>query len=454
VHVLIIGGGITGLSAAYELTQRGVPFLLGEASSRLGGLIHTDRVDGYTIEAGADSVLVQKPAAVQLCTELGLGPRLISTIPPRTAFVFRDGRLYQLPSRSVLGIPLTWSGLARYDLLPLRARVRLAVERIVPARKDDSGDESVASFFARRFGSASVDLIAQPLLGGIHAGRIDLLSIRSLFPRLVDAERRGGVLRTLRRTHPAPAPDGMFRAPSSGMSELVSALERRLPDHSVRLDAPASALRREADGWRVVCGGREIAARSVVIAAPAFVAARLLEPVDADAAALCAHVPYVSTASVALAYPREAVSHPLAGSGFVVSRAHGALRITACTWVSSKWAGRAPAGFVLLRAFIGGADDPDAVDLGDETLAGIATRDLSGVLGISGRPALTRVYRWRNAGAQHNVGHLARMRELEARLTALPGIFVAGSGFRAVGVPDCVADGRAAGAAAAAYSSS
>jgi protoporphyrinogen/coproporphyrinogen III oxidase len=189
----------------------------------------------------------------------------------------------------------------------------------------------------------------------------------------------------------------------------------------------------------------------VILAAPAYAAARLLMSIDQEASALCAAVQYVSTVSVALAYPRDQVAHPLLGSGFVVARENGAGRVTACTWVSSKWAGRAPEGSVLLRAFVGSANDPSAVDLSDEELTEIVTRELSPVLGLSGLPLFTRAHRWRDAGAQHNVGHLARIARLEARLARLPGLFVAGSGFRAVGIPDCVADGRSAAAEAAEF---
>jgi oxygen-dependent protoporphyrinogen oxidase len=233
------------------------------------------------------------------------------------------------------------------------------------------------------------------------------------------------------------------------MGELVTALERRLAGGSLRYGTPAAALARDERGWIVqTAAGERLRGAAVVIAAPAFVASGLLAGVAPEAAARCAEVPYVSTASLALAWPRRAVRHALDGSGFVVARRHNDLRLTACTWVSSKWEGRAPAGQVLLRAFIGGAHDPEAVDLGDDELVAIACRDLGGVLGIGTAPALARVYRWRRAGAQHTVGHLARVAAIEARLQTLPGLFVAGSGFRSTGIPDCIADGRAAGGAA------
>lgn len=448
--VVIIGGGITGLAAAYELAQRRIPFTLLEGSGRLGGLIRTDRIDGFTIEAGPDSLLAQKAAGMKLCDELGLTPRLISTTPPRRAFVLAHKRLHPLPSPSVLGIPATWSGIARYDLLPIAARARLALEPLVRRRAPGSGDESVASFFRRRFGDSTVRLIAEPLLGGIHAGDIERLSMRALFPRLIEMETRGSVLTSLRRTR-QPAVDGVFRSPAGGMIEIVNAIQQRLDAGSIRLDAKASTLRRTSTGWTVQTDREQHAARAVILAVPAYTAAHLLEAVDEEAARLCAEVPYASTASVTLAWPRGAIDHELAGSGFVVARLPDAPRITACTWVSSKWSDRAPAGWALIRVFIGGAADPEAAKLPDDDLVSIAVRDLAPVLGIRTPPELTRVYRWHDAGAQHNVGQLDRVQRIEGRLVTTPGIVVAGSGFRSVGIPDCVADGRSAAAAAASH---
>ncbi|MGH9372020.1 MAG: protoporphyrinogen oxidase [Vicinamibacterales bacterium] len=446
--IIIVGGGIAGLAAAHELARRDVPFILVEASDRAGGLILTEQVSGFTIDGGADSLLAQKPAAIQLCTELGLAHRLMHTTPPRTAFVLKK-RLHALPSPSVLGIPTTAAGLARYDLLSWVARARIALEPLVPARVQT--DESVASFFRRRFGRATVDLIAEPLLGGIHAGDVDRLSMLSLFPRLVAAEHRPGkVLRNVSHGR-APKPDGIFRALRSGMGELVTAILSQLPAGSVRLNAPAASLQRTAASWRLAAGSEMLDGAAVIIAAPAPTARELLGGVDDAAARICDSVPYVSTVSVALGFRRDSIRHPLAGSGFVVARRRNSLRITACTWASSKWESRAPEGHALLRAFIGGAHDPGAVDAGDAELVDVALRDLSGVLGISGQPVLARVYRWRNAGAQHHVGHRARMVGLGERLRALPGLFVAGSGFGSIGIPDCIAHGRSAAAAAVNY---
>ena len=449
--IAIVGGGITGLAAAYELTVRRIPFQLFEASPRLGGIIRTEHVGGFTIEAGPDSILVQKPAALKLCEELGLGSRLIATNTPRTAFILKDGRLHALPSPSVLGIPTTWSGLARYDVLSPIARLRLALEPFV-GRGAARADESVGAFFRRRFGADTVTAIAEPLLGGIHAGDIDSLSIRSLFPRFVEGETEYGSVirsfRTARVADPGPRPsDGLFRSLIDGMEELVSTLGQQLPADSLHLRAPINGISVDESGWRVSVNGERIPSRAVLLACPSHVAADLLAPIDVRSADLCRQVPYVSTASVSLAWPRGAIAHPLSGSGFVVARRARGPRITACTWVSSKWSGRAPAGMALLRAFVGGSHDPAAVDLRDDELVELAQHDLRPVLGIRDAPVLSRVYRWRRAGAQHNVGQIARVSEIEQRLSQQRGIFVAGSGFRSVGIPDCVADGRAAAAA-------
>ena len=447
--IIIIGGGISGLAAAYELTSRRIPFVLLEATERLGGLIQTEYADGFTIDTGADSILVQKPAALRLCEELGLASQLLTTTPPRTAFVLKRGRLHPLPSRGVLGIPTDLSALAKYDLLGPVARLRLALEPFVPRRPQS--DESVASFFCRRFGRAAVDVIADPLLGGIHAGDVKKLSMPSVFPRLTEAEQHpGGVIRNLARTSSA-AGDGQFRALPGGMGELVAAIERRLPPDAVRLRTPVLELIRMPPAWRVQTEREPVHGDAVIIAAPAHAAAKMLARVDSSAADFCASVAYVSTVSVALGFRRSDVAHPLVGTGFVVARKYNDLRITASTWVSSKWTNRAPAGYVLLRAFLGGAHDPAAIDLADDDLVDTTVRDLAAVVGISAAPLLTRVTRWRNAGAQHTVGHRARMAALASRLRRLPGLFVAGSGYHAIGIPDCIAHGRQAAADAADY---
>jgi oxygen-dependent protoporphyrinogen oxidase len=449
LRTVIIGGGITGLAAAYELSTRNIPFVLLESSARLGGLVRTENVDGCTVDAGADSMLATKPAAIKLCEELGLGPRLMSQTSPRSAFVYARGRLHSLPSPSIFGIPTTWRGLARYELLPMAARIQLAVKRGLARSQAAGGEESVASFFRRHFGPQTVALIAEPLLGGIHSGDVEQLSIDAVAPAFATRVRSGKLFAP--PDAPSPAGDGMFKALRGGMGELVAAIERRLPEGSIRLNANVRSLARSGPNWRVACGAETFDCAAVVLACPAYAAVQVVEATDPVLSRLCAEVPYASTVSVALVWPRQLVTHPLQGSGFVVARRHSNLRITACTWVSSKWEDRASPGKILLRAFLGGIPDPDAVTLSDDELVEIAVRDVAAVVGASGPPETARVYRWNRAGAQHNVGHLDRMRKMDAQLQAHPGLFIAGSGFRSIGVPDCVADGRAVGRRAAEF---
>lgn len=431
-RVQIVGAGITGLTSAYDLHARGLTPIVYEAGPRAGGLIRTERVGGFTIEAGPESVLATKPAALDLARELGLGDRIQEVRTPG-AFVLRGTHLFRLPSPSLLGLPLTWRALFGYDLLPWPARLRLARSFLVSGgASPHDGDISVAEFFRTRFGPETVDLIAQPLLGGIHAGDIEQLSMASLFPRLLEPRPRPPLF--AKPGDGPPLPGSPFRSLRGGMSTLVDALDARLPPGTVRYDSPVDRL---PDA-------------PVIIAAPAYVAASLLDAVDGAAADVCRQVPYVSTASIAIAWPYTAIPHPLNGTGFVVARTHSDVRITACTWVSQKWHDRAPDDMALLRAFIGGAHDPRAVDLSDDELVSIVRRDLGAVLGVTAEPALTRVYRWRRMGAQHTVGHLARVADIERRL-APRGIFLAGSGFRSVGIPDCVADARRVAAAAATW---
>ena len=447
--IIIVGGGISGLAAAFHLAASGVPFQVLESADRVGGLIRTEQVDGFTIDAGADSMLSAKPAAAALCGEAGLQDRVQHVREPRTAYVLAGGRLFPLPSPSVLGLPLTLAATARFDLLPRAARARLALERFVPPKAP--ADESVASFFSRRFGRAAAERVAQPLLGGIHSGDVAKLSVQSLFPQLQEAEATGSVLRSLaRRGHGS---GNVFTALREGMESLPRALADALPPGSVRCGTEVRAIRgapRGNGGWDVETSGGATRAAAVIVAAPMPAAARLLRDTAPGAAALCAEIPHASSASVVLAWPREAIAHPLAGTGFVVVPG-GPARITACTWVSSKWDGRAPEGYALLRAFLGGVRDPQALEATDDEIVATAVRDLGRVLDIAAPPVLARVYRWRDASPQLNVGHDERVRRIASELSAHPGLLLTGRGFRAVGIPDCIADARAAAEAAARY---
>lgn len=457
--VVIIGGGIAGLAAAWELVQRGRRPLLLEAQRRVGGVILTDHVDGFVVDAGPDALLIQKPAALNLCRELGLGDRLFPTLTPRTAFVVRKGRLVPLPEASVLGIPTRVGPFVTTPLFSWGGKIRMGMELFVPARRDVE-DESIGSFMGRRFGQEAVTYLAEPLLAGIHAGDVNRLSMRAAFPRLIEAERtRGSVLRALSSMKKAAAKtsggaragveQGAFMSLPGGVEEMVRALVSRLPEGTIRTNASVATITRNAAFDVHLTSGERIPARTVIVATPAWVAATLLQDVAPEIARLAGQVRYVSSATVAVGLRREQVQHPLQGSGYVVPRAERRV-LMAASWVSSKWPHRAPAGMVLLRGFVGGAYDDAILQRSDEEIAAAVFAELAGQLAITGSPVMTRVYRWPRASAQHEVGHLARMAQIDRLLQARAGLFVTGSGFRGTGVPDCVADGRSVAAAAAA----
>ena len=442
---IIVGGGIAGLSAAWELVQHGVRPLLLEREMRAGGVIRTDMVDEFVIDAGPDALLVQKPAAINLCRELGLGDRLFPTLTPRTAYVVRGRRLVPLPEGSTLGIPTSLKPFVTTRLFSSLAKVRMGMELFIPPRKDDR-DESIGSFMRRRFGEEAVAYLAEPLLAGIHAGDVNKLSMRSSFPRLMEAEKASGsVLRALSSMPAGPSPQGAFLSLPGGIEELVHALLVRFPADTLRCGAAVTSIAGRGPYVVTLQNGESIEARSVVVAAPAWAAASMLAAVDPELSRLAAEVRYVSSATIVLGFHRDQIAHPLQGSGFVVPRVERHVLI-AGTWVSSKWPHRAPAGAALLRGFVGGATDEGVLQRSDQEIADAVLSEFASLLTISGRPLLTRVYRWTRANPQHEVGHLDRMAAIDARLAALPGLYVTGSGFRASGIPDCVADGRAIGA--------
>jgi len=447
--VVVVGGGIAGLAAAYELQRRGLHVRVLEATARLGGVILTERFDGWVVDGGPDSLLVQKPAAVALCRELGIADRLVSTLEPRAAYVQRDGRLHAIPEGSFLGFPLRASALAKSSLFTWGGKLRMACEVAVPRHEGD-GDESIAAFVRRRFGVEAADYLAEPLLAGIHAGDAERLSMRALFPRLLEAEQQtGSVIRSLRALRMRPSSRGAFVSLPGGIGELIEALAAALHPGTVVLSARTTHLRRAAT-YTLNSEGGAFGARAVVLAVPAYAAASLLRGLDTRLAGLCDAVPYASTATVALGYRREQVRHPLRGSGFVVPRVERS-PLLAATWVTSKWPGRAPDGCALVRAFLGGGRDPNRLDRTDNELVDSAREEVEHVLDIDGAPIFGRLFRWPRQNPQYEVGHLERVDAIERRLSSIPGVFLAGSGFRAIGIPDCIADGTQVAAAAAEY---
>jgi protoporphyrinogen/coproporphyrinogen III oxidase len=450
--VAIVGGGIAGLATAYELSLRGVPFVLLERAARAGGVILSEEIDGFVIDGGPDALLIQKPDGIKLCEELGLGGRLVTTKLPRLAYIQRGGRLHPLPAASVLGIPTRVGPFVRTRLFSWPGKLRMGAELFVAPRQDDS-DESIGSFMTRRFGREASTYLAEPLLAGIHAGDVDRLSIRALFPRFVEAERKHGSLLKAFRPRPnpqtgnrkpdTPNPDGAFKSLPGGLSELVRALVAALPTGSICLNSEVARISGDGPYEIERRDGSRLQARALVLATPAYATSTLTKDFDAELSRTCGEVPYASAATVALAFRRDAVRHRLNGSGFVVPRVERT-GIMAGSWLSSKWPHRSPDDdHVLLRTFLGGARDPEALQLSDEEMVARSLAALRPLLGLTGDPRFARIYRWPRSNAQHEVGHLDRVAAIERAVARHPGLFVTGSGYRGTGIPDCVADGRA-----------
>jgi oxygen-dependent protoporphyrinogen oxidase len=457
-RVVVVGGGIAGLAAAHRLVElardRGwvLDLVLLEAGDRLGGTIRTEEADGFLLEAGPDAFVSEKPWALALAERIGLGPRLQRTDDRyRRTYVVRRGRLHPLPEGFLLLAPTRLGPVLASPVFSWRGKLRMALDLVLPRRRGD-GDESLGSFVRRRLGREVLERVAQPLVGGIYTADPDRLSLAATMPRFraIERDHRSLVL-GLRRTvasREAGAASGarwsLFVTLAGGMEELVRALAARLPAGAVRLGAAATAVARAGPGWVVrTAGGASLAADGVVLAGPAPRMADVVRELDPTLAGLLAGIDYASSATVALAYPRTAVRHPLDGFGFVVPRVEGRPSI-ACTFSSVKYPGRAPAGQVLLRVFLGGACQPDLLDRDDAALVRLAHEDVAALLGIDRPPVLARLWRHPRSMPQYAVGHLDRVAALEARLASLEGLALAGGAYRGVGIPDCIRSGELA----------
>jgi oxygen-dependent protoporphyrinogen oxidase len=452
-RVAVIGGGISGLAAAHRLVElarergQSLDVRLFEASARAGGVIRTEQHDGFVIEAGPDSILSEKPAALRLCERLGITDRLVGTNEEfRRTYVVRDGQLRALPDGFLLMAPTRFWPLITTPLFSWAGKLRMALDLVLP--RGGGGDESLASFVTRRLGREALERVAQPLVGGIYTADPQRLGLAATMPRFLDMERtsRSIILAMWRQQRAAAqrvagsgARWSLFLSFDTGLQCLVDALVRRLPDSTVQLERPITGIARHGDGWRLDgafdCDG-------VIIATPAPAAAALLRPLDAALAGELDGIPYASSATVTLAFRREQIPHPLDGFGFVVPHIERR-SLLAGTFSNLKYPGRAPAEWVLIRAFVGGALQPELVDWEDEPLTAAVRRELQALLGVTAAPAFTRIARWRRAMPQYEVGHVARVARIHDRSAAL-GIPLAGNGYEGVGIPDCIRSGETA----------
>jgi len=455
--VIIVGGGVAGLAAAHRVVEwsrecgRAVALTLLEAADRLGGTIQTERRDGFLVECGPDSFLSEKPWALALCRRLGIEDRLMRTDDRlRRTFVVWRGRLYPLPDGFQLLAPTRpWPFLVS-RLFSWPGKFRMALDLALPRGGDP--DESLGSFVRRRLGREALERVAQPLVAGIYTADPDDLALAATMPRFLELERRErslilGLWRAARKA-PAEASGSsgarwsLFVTLADGMEELIRALGSQLPPGTVRLKERVINVMRNGAGWRVdAAGSGGMETDAVILATEAYQVARMIRGLDPSLALLLEGIPYSSSATVTLAYRREDVTHPLDGFGFVVPHAEGR-PIIACTFSSVKYPGRAPAGRVLLRVFLGGALDEAVLEQGDETLVAIARSQLRELLGARGEPDFARTARYPKAMPQYLVGHLARVAAIEQSVRRHPGLALVGGAYRGVGIADCVRSGE------------
>jgi oxygen-dependent protoporphyrinogen oxidase len=462
-RVVIIGGGLSGLATAHRIVERSagarrpVDVILLEAKDRVGGAIWTRRVDGFTLEGGADSFITNKPWAVDLCRSLGLGDQLIGTDPQhRRSFVVRQGRLMPVPEGFVLLAPNRLGPMLMTPILSWRGKLRMLLDLVLPRKVDDT-DESLASFVKRRLGREALDRLVQPLIGGIYTADPNDLSLKATLPQFAAMEREVGSLiraafRQGRRARSAErnasgARYGLFATLADGMDTLPRALAAALPEGTVRTGAAVRRLSRPdpVSPWVVdLLDGPPIEASAVVLATEAHAAARLVDGFDPDLALRLRAIPYASSAIVNIAYRRDQVAHPLDGFGAVVPRAEGR-SILAISFLSVKFPGRAPSGTALLRVFVGGATQPDLFERDDEMLVTVVRHELAELLGAVGEPLLVAVGRHPRAMPQYTLGHLERVAAIRQQLARHSRLILTGNAFDGVGIPDCV---RAAQSAA------
>lgn len=454
-RIAIIGGGISGLSAAFYLEKARVAgaeleYTLFESGQRLGGSMCSDWVDGCLVEAGPDSFLTEKPWAASLCKELGIADQLIgSNDAQRKTYILVNGKLVVMPDGLMFMVPTRLVPTALSPLFSWATKVRMARELLHPPRPMQD-DESIAELVQRHFGAEVVDRLADPLLSGVYGGDAAKLSARAVLPRFVEMEEKYGSLslamlaahkKMAQAAHKQP-PRPLFTSLKDGMQQMVDAIVARLEPDSIRLRSHVLRIYPESSGWRVAIemNGDE-RYDAVILATPANAAGTLLDGVNRGLARDLLDITYSSSVTVALGYYQDQIKKLPAGFGFLVPRSEGT-RMLACTFVHNKFPHRAPKGKGILRCFLGGARDEAILGFTDDEILETVHRELKDILKLDARPIFSRVYRWRGAMAQYEPGHIARVQRIEQRVAEIPGLALAGNAYHGIGVPDCIRSGK------------
>ena len=469
-RIAIIGGGVSGLSAAnalekYRKKGAEVDYVLFEASSRLGGVIATEHVDGFVIEAGPDSFLTEKPWASDLCRELGLGDQLIpSNDGERRTYILLDGRLVPLPDGLMFMVPTNFSAAFFSSLFSWPTKVRFLREWFYRP-SPDVPESTAAEFIERHYGREMVERVADPLLSGVYGGTSDELSASSVLARFVEIEARQGSLgramvaaRKLKNLNAEQGSAGqpraavptkpgttrsLFTSLKNGMQTITDALAAQVPESERRLNTRIEAAKPEFGKWLVVSNGRTEEFDGVIIAAPAYAGAELLRNRFPQISAELEQIRYSSSITVTVAFDQNARASLPRGFGFLAPRSE-AKRILACTFVHNKFDSRAPGDRALMRCFFAGSRDEEILQLSEAEITSIVRRELQEILGIKAAPDLVRIFRWPNAMAQYTLGHKARVERIRKIVSSAPGLALAGNAYNGIGVPDCIRSGSEA----------
>ncbi len=449
-RVVVVGGGISGLSTAYYLRQAGITATLIERRPRLGGVIETERVEGCVIETGPDSYITQKPAALALIREVGLGDDVIgSNDHLRVTYVLKNGQLVPLPDGLMLMIPTKIAPLLATRLLGWPTKIRMGLEWF--RRPGANGeDRSVADFVADHYGREAVDYLAEPLLAGVYGGDPIRLSVSSVLPRFVELEKKygsltRGVLRARRKAAQQARGMPLFQTLKGGLGQLTDVVAARAQADVIR--GVAETVEHAGSGYRVRVNGEWMDADHVVLACQAYEAGEVIEALDGELAELLNGVQYSSSITVSIGYEKRTLGHPLKGFGFLVPKRERRTMM-ACTWVGNKFSYRVPDHLAVLRCFAGGEDGVPLAE-SDEAIVAAMRDDLRQIMGVTAEPLFARVARWPRSMAQYTVGHAARIARVNARVARLPGVYLAGNAYTGIGVPDCVRMGKAAAEAIA-----
>ncbi len=443
-RAIVVGGGISGLSAAYDLTRAGADCTILEKQARAGGVIETRVADGCTLECGPDSFLASKPAALKLIKELGLeGDVIGSNDHQRTTYILKHGALVALPEGVMMIVPTRVMPMVKSPLLSWGTKIRMGLEYF--RQPGESHDRSVADFVTDHFGQETLDYLAEPLLSGVYGGDPAQLSVGSVLPRFLQMETKyGSLVRGVLAGRSGAAPSGpLFRTLKGGLGTLVDALAAR-----VRIcRADVETIERAGSGFRVRAGGEWREADQVILACPAWSAAPLVSGLDARLTELLASIDYSSSLTLSLIYRAADFDGQRAGFGFLVPKKERQ-RLAACTFVGTKFSFRVPDDRIVLRCFFGGIGDPAILNESDEAVAAIAREELRRILGLTAMPISQAIARWPRSMAQYTLGHQQRVAEIRARAATIPGLHLAGNAYDGIGIPDCISLGRAAAQAA------